>query len=65
MEVIALCFLCIAVGVLIGYEWACIRERKRDVAPVPDFDKTNPINARCMETITECGVEWEVRKPNG
>lgn len=50
MEVIALCFLCMAVGVLIGFEWGCAWERKRDAAPIPmvpsDFDRTNYINQK-------------------
>ena len=48
MELIALCVLCTAVGLLVGYEWASIRERRTD-APVPetpDYDPNNPINGR-------------------
>ena len=50
MEIIALCFLCLAFGLTIGFEWGCHWERKRDAAPVPmipsDFDRTNYINQR-------------------
>lgn len=50
MEVAALCLLCVAIGLTIGFEWGCHWERKHDAAPVPmissDFDRTNYINQR-------------------
>ena len=41
----ALCFLCLVLGLLAGYELRGLRTRKQD-APLPDFDPTNPINGR-------------------
>ena len=58
MELIALCVLCTAVGLLVGYEWASIRERRTD-APVPetpDYDVNNPINGRHWEQVEMCGA---------
>lgn len=64
MEIVALCALCLAAGLVVGYEWAEWRGRRAD-APAPvqmDFDRANPINAKYRETVEECGVEWTVMK---
>lgn len=58
MEYIALCFLCVAAGAVIGFEWGCKWERKHDAAPIPmvssDYDKTNWINQK-HEPVTVYG----------
>ena len=37
-------------------EW---RQKRRDEAPVPDFDINNRLNARAR-TETACGIQWTV-----
>jgi hypothetical protein len=54
MEIAALCFVSLAAGLVIGYEWADHRRRKADMAPLPDFDPQNPINQR-FEPVEICG----------
>ena len=49
----ALCFLCLVLGLMAGYELRGLRTRKQD-APLPDFDPTNPINAQ-HEPVEICG----------
>ena len=57
MMIYAVGFLMLAVGMVIGYEWASRKPEKAE-APVPDYDVNNPINARGHrgEVVEICGV---------
>lgn len=61
MELIALCVLCSALGLVIGYEWGD-KSKARPIkgegeAPKPsidfDFDTTNPINGRFVRVVPQ------------
>ena len=56
MIIVVGCLLCVALGMVIGYEWAS-RTPVKDTAPVPDYDVNNPINARGHrgEVVEICG----------
>ena len=64
MEIAAISFVSIALGLLVGYEWGERRGRKARVAAVsilPDYDMDNPINqGQYARTIVEDGVTWTV-----
>ena len=61
MEIAAISFLCLALGLVIGYEWGERRKKKSEPeAYVPEYDYYNPINQRQERTVTECGREWTV-----
>ena len=61
MEIAAISFLCLALGLVIGYEWGERRKKKSEPEVyVPDYDYYNPINQRQERTVTECGREWTV-----
>lgn len=64
MEVAALSAVCLALGLVIGYEWGKHGTKNHD-APVPvmpDYDVNNPINAngRRGEVVEMCGAKWTV-----
>ena len=60
MEVVAISGVCLALGIVIGYEWGEKRAKKPE-AYVPDYDYYNPINQRQEpRTVIECGREWTV-----
>ena len=56
LEIGALCAICLALGAVSGYSFAETRERRRDVAPLPEYDRENPINAQARETIQIDGI---------
>jgi len=64
MEIAAISFVSIALGLLVGYEWGERRGRKARMAAVsilPDYDMDNPINqGQYARTIVEDGVTWTV-----
>lgn len=63
MEIAALCMVCLAIGLVIGYEWGERKGRKRAApAPaLPDYDVDNPINQGVnARKVIECGREWTV-----
>lgn len=59
MELIALCFLCAVLGLVIGYEWGDKSKAKpirgEGEAPAPalnmGFDENNPINGRFVRVM--------------
>lgn len=56
LEIGALCAICLALGAVSGYAFAETRERRRDVAPLPEYDTENTIKARARETIQIDGI---------
>lgn len=58
MEIMALCALCLAIGTVCGYFIAMRYERRKDVAPLPDFDPKNPVNAKAWEPVEMGGATW-------
>lgn len=64
MEIAAISFVSIALGLLVGYEWGERRGKKVRVATVsalPDYDMNNPINqGQYARTVVEDGVTWTV-----
>ena len=56
LEIGALCAICLALGAVSGWCAAGYRERRRDVTPLPEYDRENPINARAQETIQIDGI---------
>lgn len=56
LEIGALCAVCLALGAVSGYAFAETRERRRDAAPLPEYDRENPINERARETIQIDGI---------
>lgn len=66
MEIVALSVVCLALGLVIGYEVGEKRSVKRD-APAPvvqDYDPNNPINGQIKrEKVVICGREWEIMHP--
>lgn len=66
LETGALCGVCIAIGLVIGYEWGEHKSKRREApAPIiPDYDPNNPMNGHVKrETVYICGREWELRQP--
>ena len=60
-DVIALCAICALLGLIGGLyvsRWT-IRKVPKPEAPTPDFDITNPMNARARTEVIG-GVEWTV-----
>jgi len=53
-------YLCIlaafAAGAVIGLGAGRRIEHRRDAAPLPEYDRENPINARARETIQIDGI---------
>jgi hypothetical protein len=53
-------YLCIlaafAAGAVIGLGAGRRIEHRRDVAPLPEYDRENPINAQARETIQIDGI---------
>lgn len=64
MEIAAISFVSIALGLLVGYEWGERRGRKARMAAfsaLPDYDMNNPINqGQYARTVVEDGVTWTV-----
>ena len=64
MEIAAISFVSIALGLLVGYEWGERRGRKARmvaVSALPDYDMNNPINqGQYARTVVEDGVTWTV-----
>lgn len=66
MGIGALCFLCLVLGLVIGYEWADWRDRKKQapVPVIPEYDINNPMNGMVKrDRVIICGREWDVIKP--
>lgn len=64
MAVAALSAVCLALGLVIGYEWGKHGAKNRD-APMPvmpDYDVDNPINAKWQrgQVVEICGAKWTV-----
>ena len=59
LEIFALSAACLLIGVILGFMIAERHEARKDVAPLPDFDRNNPINAQARKEIYQ-GVEWTV-----
>lgn len=64
MEIAAISFVSIALGLLVGYEWGERRGKRKRAAVVsalPDYDIDNPINqGQYVRTVVEDGVTWTV-----
>lgn len=64
MEIAAISFVCLALGLLVGYEWGEKRGKRMRAAAVsmlPDYDVDNPINqGQYARTVVEDGVTWTV-----
>lgn len=59
MEIAIIALASVLLGWTAGSLAAEWRQKRRDVAPVPDFDINNRMNARAR-TETACGVRWTV-----
>lgn len=59
IEIIALAAACLLLGLASGWVLARRHDYRADVAPVPEFDRNNPINARARKEVIN-GVEWTV-----
>ena len=64
-DVIALCALCLLIGLLGGWLLATRTRKDRAPAPaLPDYDPANPMNAgREPETVQAGGATWYVIRP--
>lgn len=64
MEIAAISFVCLALGLLVGYEWGEKRGKRMRAAAVsalPDYDMDNSINqGQYARTVVEDGVTWTV-----
>lgn len=57
MEITILCGLSLALGLVSGWCAAEYREHRRDAAPLPEYDRENPINGNApRETIQIDGI---------
>lgn len=55
LEIGALCAVCLALGAVSGYAFAETRERRRDIAPLPEYDTENPINGNAPRETIQIG----------
>lgn len=61
MEYAAMSFVCLALGLVIGFEWGQRKRESRTMdAPLPDYDPNNWINTKGHrgEKVIVCGHEF-------